>query len=290
MKIIWKYASKKRIEVLKNMGGNNEKNALYSIQRRLLAELYFGKKSTLSRCYWYKGLSMKKYIYMICLLFTISQIYADNLLKDIFVFDSCQHIEYSIDEHGWLEHDKLENSNYSECMVISIDGLKNIPFINYYPLGLNSKDKKEGMFEINNQKFVFHDSYFDSEIEIVSIYFDSKQYLLLTGEVGKYGDRVCFIFDITDPKHILFYPPGKGKFVTKELADNCYFGLFQNKLCFFFSTRRFDWNGQYKLSPYFIEGDSLKELCDKNGNPYFVNYSYTTKYEQEFVIEDKNIP
>ena len=59
---------------------------------------------------------------------------------------------------------------------------------------------------------------------------------------------------------------------------------------FFFSIRRFEWNGQYKLSPYVIDGDLLKELCDENGKPYFINYSYTTKYEQEFVIEGKNVP
>ncbi|MDE5776674.1 MAG: hypothetical protein K2H67_07340 [Treponemataceae bacterium] len=74
--------------------------------------------------------------------------------------------------------------------------------------------------------------------------------------------------------------------------DNAFFGLYQNKFCFFFSEWGFKWNGQYwlRLSPYFIDGDALKELRDKNGNPYFVIYEYTTKCKQGFIIEEKNIP
>ena len=56
------------------------------------------------------------------------------------------------------------------------------------------------------------------------------------------------------------------------------------------STRKNNWTGQYKLIPYFIEDDTLKELCDEKGDPYFIDYSFTTKYEQEYIIEDMKFP
>lgn len=232
---------------------------------------------------------MKKIAISIQILFTVFLLYADNTFKNVFNFDSYKYTEHLIDEHSWLEHDKLQNTGFSECKVIIIEELKEIPCILYYPIGSNTADLRESMFEINNQKFIIHDIRFDSfMIKILSVAFENKKYMLFLGNVGKYGDRICFIFDITNPGHIVFYPPEE-MFVCKELADN-FVGMYQGRLCFFFSEKRFSWNGQYRLSPYFIDGESLKELHDENGKPYFVDYAYTTKYEQEFVIEEKNIP
>ena len=234
---------------------------------------------------------MKKIAISIQILFTVFLLYADNKFKNLFNFDSYKYTEHSVNEHGWLEHDKLQNTGFSECQVIKIEKLKEIPFILYYPIGCNAADLQEGMFEINNQKFIIHDIRFDFfGIKILSVSFENKKYMLFLGGIGKYGEKICFIFDITNPGHIVFYPP-ENRFVEAGF-DNAFFGLYQNKFCFFFSEWGFKWNGQYwlRLSPYFIDGDALKELRDKNGNPYFVIYEYTTKYKQGFIIEEKNIP
>ena len=121
-----------------------------------------------------------------------------------------------------------------------------------------------------------------------SITYNGKRYLLLFNSIGKYGDKECFIFDITEPGKILFYPPEE-RFVEAEIKDN-FFGIYQNKLCFLFSKRRFNWNGQYRLQPYYINGNTLKELCDKKGNPYFIDYTYKTKFEEEYVIDGLYVP
>lgn len=230
---------------------------------------------------------MKKIIILLQFFFTVFVLYADN--KFGFFFDSYECTEHVIDGHGWLEHDKLKNTTFSECMMIKINELEEISYMLYYPIGSNSVDLREGMFEINTQTFSFHDFRFDFlGIKILSLSFENKKYLLFLGNVGKYGDKICFIFDISNPEHIIFYPPEK-RFICKELSEN-FIGIYQDKLCFFFSTRRYDWNGEYKLSPYFIESTTVKELCDEKGNPYYINYSFMDRFEQKMMIEEEYIP
>lgn len=232
---------------------------------------------------------MKKIITSIQILVTVFLLHAENKFENFFNFGLYKYAEHSIDEHGWLEHDRLKNTSFSECMVIRIEKLKEISYMLYYPIGSNGIDLKAGMFEINNQKFIIHDIRFNSfGIKILSLSFENKKYLFFLGNTGKYGNRVCFIFDITNPENIIFYPP-EDKFVEADFQNN-FFGIYQNKLCFFFSRRRFDWNGQYSLVPYYIDEDSLKPLCDEKGNPYFVNYAYKDRHKNELMLEDKYIP
>lgn len=215
-------------------------------------------------------------------------VFADTNLHSLFNFKEYPCKEIQIKSSGTLEPQYIKDSDYSTCWIFSIENIKGIETFLYYPMG-NNKVCRKGKFEINGQEFIYNESDFQlPSMKLYSVNFDEKTFLLISGNIGKYNDRICFIFDITDSKHIVFYPPEK-RFVESDF-DKKFFGLYQNKLCFFFSTRRFEWNGQYKLSPYFVEGDLLRELCDENGKPYFINYSYTTKYEQEFVIEEKNIP
>jgi len=215
-------------------------------------------------------------------------LFADTSLRSLFDFKEYPYKEIQIKSRGTLEPQYIKDSDYSTCWILSIENIKGIETFLYYPMG-NNKECRKGKFEINGQEFVYNESDFDlHSLKLCSANFEDKTFLMLLGNIGKYNDCICFIFDITDPEHIVFYPPEK-RFIEADFNKN-FFGLYQNKLCFFFSTRRFEWNGRYKLSPYFIDGDLLKELYDENGKPYFINYSYTTKYEQAFVIEEKNIP
>lgn len=232
---------------------------------------------------------MKKVAFLIQIIFTVFLLYADNKFKNFFYFDSYKYTEHTIDEHGWLEHDKLQNTGFSECKVIVIENLNETPRILYYPIGSNTVDLLEAMFEINNQKFITHDIRFDSSgIKILSLSFESKKYILFLGYVGKYGDRICFIFDITEPNHIVFYS-AKDKFIEAGFGKD-FFGIYQDKLCFFFSTGKFGLNGQYSLIPYYIDDDSLKPLCDEKGKSYFVDYAYKDRYKQKLVIGETYIP
>lgn len=232
---------------------------------------------------------MKKNFISIQIIFTFFLLYADNKFKNFFYFDSYSYTEYIIDEHAWLEHDKLQNTGFSDCKVITIEKLKEIPYILYYPIGSNNIDLLKGMFEINNQKFIINDIRFDSSgIKVLTVSFEYKKYLLFIGYVGKYGDRVCFIFNITDPNHIIFYSP-KDKFIEAEFGKD-FFGIYQNKLCFFFSTANIDLNGQYRLIPYYIDDDSLKPLCDERSKYYFVNYVYKDRFKQKLVFGEKYTP
>lgn len=77
---------------------------------------------------------------------------------------------------------------------------------------------------------------------------------------------------------------------AKDKDDSLPFaGIYQDKLCFLFSEWRDD-NLKYKLAFYFIDGGVLKPLCDEKGNPYYINYSFLDKYEQQMVTEEKYLP
>ncbi|MBM7023873.1 hypothetical protein [Treponema sp. Marseille-Q4523] len=234
------------------------------------------------------GSGVRQVFMLLYLVLSSVLIFADTSLRSLFDFKEYPYKEIQIKDRGTLEPQYIKDSDYSTCWIFSIENIKGIETFLYYPMG-NNKECRKGKFEINGQEFVYNESDFDlHSLKLCSANFEDKTFLMLLGNIGKYDDRICFIFDITDPEHIVFYPPGK-RFIEADF-DKKFFGLYQNKLCFFFSIRRFEWNGQYKLSPYVIDGDLLKELCDENGKPYFINYSYTTKYEQEFVIEGKNVP
>ena len=234
------------------------------------------------------GSGVRQVFMLLYLVLSSVLIFADTSLRSLFDFKEYPYKEIQIKDRGTLEPQYIKDSDYSTCWIFSIENIKGIETFLYYPMG-NNKECRKGKFEINGQEFVYNESDFDlHSLKLCSANFEDKTFLMLLGNIGKYDDRICFIFDITDPEHIVFYPPEK-RFIEADFNKN-FFGLYQNKLCFFFSIRRFEWNDRYKLSPYVIDGDLLKALCDENGKPYFINYSYTTKYEQAFVIEEKNIP
>lgn len=212
----------------------------------------------------------------------------ESSLASYYINNRCQLDEVRIIEYGTLEEPYISESNYSPCWIFSIEEVNGIDsFLYYEPRQICSF--YEYKIEINNQQFCFKDKVLTvRSLKINSFCYEKRTYLILLSEIGKYGDKICFIFDITTPDNIKFYPPGQRFVEEKMLGD--FIGVCQNKLCFFFSTKRYDWNGQYQLIPYYIEDTLLKELCDGNGEPYFINYSYTSKFEQEYILEDKNIP
>ena len=212
----------------------------------------------------------------------------ESSLSSHYFYNRCQLKEEKIIGYGTLEEQSISESNYYPCWIFSIEKINEIDsFLYYVPRKISPFF--EYKIEINNQQFCFKDiSLFIPSLKLYSFCYAKKLYLILLSEIGKYGDKICLIFDITNPDNITFYPPEE-RFIEAEMLEK-FIGVCQNKLCFFFSTKRYEWNGQYKLAPYYIEGDSLKQLCDKNGKPYFVDYSYKTKYEQEYVIDDKYIP
>ncbi len=216
-------------------------------------------------------------------------IFSNRNLEDSFCFENYSLNNVKIKSRGTLEHKYIEDTYYEECWLFDIEKTNGIEEILWYPDYNNRINRNEGKIVINKQIFIFKDyGLYVPEVKLYSINYNEKTYLLIMGNIGKYGNKRCFIFDITDSDSIAFYQP-ESKFICKEMAEH-FVGIYNNKLCFFFSTKRYEWNGQYKLAPYYIEGDSLKQLCDKNGKPYFVDYSYKTKYEQEYVIDDKYIP
>lgn len=231
-------------------------------------------------------------LFFLCLLLSSRLLFAESRLRTLFDFAEYPSKEIAITERGTLESQYIKDSDYSVCWIFFVEGLKDIDRFLYYPPSNNEVHKFMGTFEINNQEFTFmgrdYRDFWLPGLALRSVNFEGKTFLLLLGGIGKYRDKICFMFDITNPDHIVFYPP-ENRFVEADFGS-AFFGLYQNKLCFFFSTKRFDWNGQYRLSPYVVYGESLKELRDENGNPYFVDYLYTTKYEQEFVIEGSHIP
>lgn len=221
---------------------------------------------------------LKKSIFMLAGILLSMLCYAENSIESLFHLKEYPHENISVTKYAW-----------TECLFFSFENINGIDSLFYFPPENSKENSGKAILEINSQQFVINDinmCFVSPEIKLYSVL--DKEYLIFFGEIGKYGDRICFIFDITNPNHIILYQPEE-RFIDKNIVEK-FIGIYQNKLCFFFSTRRFNWNSQYRLSPYFIEQNSLKELCDENGNPYFVNYSYTTKYEQEYVIEDKNIP
>lgn len=229
----------------------------------------------------------------LCLLLSSHMVFAENNLQKLFGFKEYPYKEIAITDRGTLEKQYIKDTDYSVCWIFSVEGLKGIDKFLYYPSDNNKVNKFTTKIEINNQEFAFE--FFNWEflvpyLKLRSVHFEGRTFLLFLGGFSKYNDEVCFIFDITNPDRIVFYPP-ENRFVEAGLRD-AFFGLYQNKFCFFFSESGFAWNGHYwlRLSPYFIDEGVLKELCDENGNPYFVLYEYTTKYGQEFVIEEKNLP
>ena len=203
----------------------------------------------------------------------------------------CHCEDVKIQSYGSLEEKWLmeKDPNYEQCWLLRLENVNGIEDIFYFPRECDTSNKKEGKLEINNQIFVCDKSIVSIPyIMLKTIIFNGKTYLFLFSERGKYFDKECFIFDITDPEKITFYPPGK-KFVEADILEN-FFGVYQNKLCLLFSKRRFDWNGQYRMGLYYIDGDSLKELSDDKGKSYYIDYTYTTRFEDVFTVDEKYVP
>lgn len=229
-------------------------------------------------------------IFLICLLFFNFNFFAEDNLKSKFIFD-----EYPSKEikgiYSLTEKDMKEYPEYSMGWLLSFDNVNEIKSFYYFPPYNNEVNYGEGKFVINNRLFVTKDTYFirpfyyESE-RISSITYNDRTYLILLGPCNsKYYEIQAFIFDITDPENILFIPPEE-KYIEAEF-ENKFFGIYQGKLCFFLST----WNNRV-LSPYYIEEETLKPLCDEIGHPYFVKYThyFTENYERAIEITDEYIP
>lgn len=223
-----------------------------------------------------------------CLLIMGSYIFADANVENSFSFKKVE-----ITSQGWLEPQYLKDSDYEECLMFFIKTVSGIENISIYPSYHNKTDRRKGKIEINNQEFIYEEtslmvwSLWFEFLKIYSISYRNKSYMILTGDVGKYGDKICLIFDITNPKRIIFYPPEE-KIIYRKFAED-FASVYQDKLCFLFSEWRDD-NLKYKLAFYFIDGGVLKPLCDEKGNPYYINYSFLDKYEQQMVTEEKYLP
>jgi hypothetical protein len=226
---------------------------------------------------------MKKILFIIA-FFANCLLFADDGLTGLYDFKKLPINEIEVEIASLVPED-IEDPDYTDCRVLEAENITWIKSFLYYPYFGKKIKKHESKITINNQEFIF-DGYLDiSFMKFYTLKYKNQSYLIITTPLGKYRDFEAYIFDISNPEHILFYP-AEDRFVDWILGQN-YIGVYKNKLCFFFSTKRFEWNGQYKLSPYYIEGNSLKQLCDKNGNPYFINYSYEDKYEQKLIIEEK---
>lgn len=226
---------------------------------------------------------MKKIIFYIC-LFVNCFAFAEEGLKGLYNFKELPVNEVLV-EHAYRMPQDIEDPDYTDCLVFDTDKIKGINSFLFYPYYSSKNQVHENKIVINDQEFLF-DGYLDVPfVKFYTLKYKKMTYMILTQPLGKYFDREAYIFDITNPKKIIFFPPD-GRFIEKDFGEN-FVGIYQNNLCFFFSKNRFDWNLQCELSPYYIVGDSLKQLCDKKGNPYYVNYSYNDRFEQELVIEDK---
>ena len=232
---------------------------------------------------WGKGEKMKKILFSIFLLVNCLA-FAEEGLKGLFDFKELPVNKVQV-EYGSLMPQYIKDSDYTDCWIFGTENIQSINTFLYYPYYANKKQGHESKIVINDQEFLF-DGYLDVPfVGFLTFKYEKNAYLILTIPFGKYFDRQTYIFDITNPNKIVFYPPDH-KFVEADFGET-FIGVYNNKLCFFFAKNRFDWNLQCELSPYYIDGDSLKQLCDKKGNPYYINYSYNDRFEQELVIEDK---
>lgn len=230
-----------------------------------------------------------KRIFLFCFLILGSYVFADACIKDFFNLnqDFCKKVEIKF--RGTYDYHDIKDKNYEECWIFCIEKTNGIDTILCYPAYNNKTNPNEGKIQIGEQIFITKDkNLYVPELEIYSINYNEKIYLLFLGKVGKYGDKICFIFDITDPDNIKFYPPEE-RFVCKEVADN-FAGIFQNKFCFLFSIWVSDTRLEYKLIPYYIEDNVLKMLCDEKGDAYYVRYYFLDRFEQQLVIEDVHLP
>lgn len=227
---------------------------------------------------------MKKTVFVFILLSNYFLFAAENL-KELFIFEKIKIDEINV-ERGCLEPLYIKDKNYTSCWIFQTDNIKGIKSFLYYPYDSNISKNNESKIEINNQEIIF-DGYFHVPfIHFYTIKYKKQSYLIITTPLGKYFDEKTYVFDITNPEKIIFYPP-EDKFIEKDFGKQ-FIGIYQNKLCFFFSKRRFDWNGQYELAPYYIERDNFIQLYDENDRPYFIKYSYKDRFEQELLIEEKN--
>lgn len=232
-----------------------------------------------------EGKKMKK-IFLFLFVLSNCFLFAKESLSGLFIFEARKIDEINV-ERGSLEPSFIKDKNYTSCWIFHTENIKGIDSFLYYPYYDNSTCKTfESKIEINNQEIFFKGSFDIPFTHFYTLEYENKIYLIITTSLGKYCDQTARIFDITNPEKIIFYP-SEGKFIEKDFGER-FVGIYQNKLCFFFSKKRFEWNGQYELAPYYIEGDAFKQLCDKNGKPYFVNYSYKDRFEQELLIEEKN--
>ena len=231
-------------------------------------------------------------IFLICLLFFNFNFFAEDNLKSKFIFEEYPSKEIKIKGiYSLTEKDMKEYPEYSMGWLLSFDNVNEIKSFYYFPPYNNEVNYGEGKFVINDQVFITKDIFYlpfsliDIEGILFSITLNVKNYLILISDFGKYGDIMAFIFDITDPENILFIPPEE-KFIEAEFEKK-FFGIYQDKLCFFLST----WNNRV-LSPYYIEEETLKPLCDEIGHPYFVKYThyFTENYERAIEITDEYIP
>lgn len=230
-----------------------------------------------------------KRLLLICLLCFNTIVFAKETLKSKFSFNEYPYEENSIDFLGSVDPGYLIGSKFSVCRIFSIENVNDISLIKYYPMDMNNECKDEAKIEINNQEFVFkeYQNIWIHKVNMNSINYNGRKYIFLIGNIGKYHDNKIYIFDITDPENILFIPPEE-KFIEAEF-ENKFFGIYQGKLCFFLST----WgNLACILNPYYIDGASLKPLCDEKGNPYYVKYThyFTENYERAIEITDEYIP
>ncbi|MBR5933585.1 MAG: hypothetical protein IK002_06305 [Treponema sp.] len=217
----------------------------------------------------------------------LSKGFLEDNLKGLYDFKKLPVKEIKA-EYRFLVPEHIEDKDYQDCRTFNLDDHKEIKSFLLYPYYSHKIKDQKNKIVINSQEFVFDGYLGDTpHLKFYSFSYKNKSYLIFTSPLGKYFDYEAYIFDITDPEKIIFYP-AQDRYVEADFNTN-FIGIYNNELCFFFSTRRFDWNGQYSLSPYYINGDSFKKLCDKNGNPYFVNYAYKYKYERGLIIEDSSI-
>lgn len=232
---------------------------------------------------------MKKNICIFSFFFLIPLIYADTKILNLHGFSVYPYKEIQVKDHGWLESQYLSNTGFSDCCVFLFDDLKEITQIKYYPAADNKNNANEGKIAINNQEFFFKglDDIQTENVKLYSIEFENKKYLLFIGKMSIGYFYKCYIFDVTNSERIIFYPP-QIKLVDLSFGD-IFFGVYQNKLCFFFSTQRTEMNGHYRLNPYYIKENILKELCDEKNQPYYLDYSYNAKDMSNLVIEESNM-
>jgi len=216
---------------------------------------------------------MKKLIFFLLLLSFFSIFSQTEFLK----FYDLESVEYEKLEYyeGFLREEDIDDNDYETCRLLIYNDFS----VAYY---YSKKRGNENSIKIYNHAFVMGNE-LCQKFDTYKIQNEEKTYLILVGYTSTRFERFFYIFDITDKNNICFYKMVSDLFFLYQENEE-FFGIFNNKLCFFAITYRWgkdfykknDNRPLYYIAPYIIDSNELKEFTEDN-KKYRVYFDFDFK-------------